>query len=88
MLSRGFCYWAGTTEEEKRVQEETKATIRVIPLEQPAQSGKCILTGKDTAAGHFRIDSKYCQSELAVTKRLERRRNNWTLASITLSRGK
>jgi prolyl-tRNA synthetase len=50
-VERGFvlCYWAGTTEEEKRVQEETKATIRVIPLEQPAQSGKCILTGKDTA---------------------------------------
>jgi len=37
-VERGFvlCYWAGTTEEEKSVQEETKATIRVIPLEQPA----------------------------------------------------
>src|SRR5262245_47009708 len=49
-VERGFvrCYWAGTTEDEQRIQDETKATIRVIPLEQPGQAGKCILTGKET----------------------------------------
>ncbi len=47
---RGFarCYWAGTTEDEKRIQEETKATIRCIPLEQPGTTGRCFYTGKET----------------------------------------
>lgn len=49
-IEQGFarCYWAGTTEDEKFVQDETKATIRVIPLEQPERTGVCILTGKET----------------------------------------
>jgi prolyl-tRNA synthetase len=49
-VERGFvrCYWAGTTEDEQRIQDETKATIRVIPLEQPDQAGTCVLTGKTT----------------------------------------
>jgi prolyl-tRNA synthetase len=49
-VERGFarCYWAGTTDDEKRIQDETKATIRVIPLEQSGQTGKCVLTGKET----------------------------------------
>jgi prolyl-tRNA synthetase len=49
-VERGFAraYWAGTPADEKRIQEETKATIRCIPLDQPATSGKCILTGQET----------------------------------------
>ncbi|MFL5801531.1 MAG: proline--tRNA ligase, partial [Roseiflexaceae bacterium] len=49
-IERGFvrCYWAGTTEDEQRVQDETRATIRCIPLEQPAQAGRCVLTGRET----------------------------------------
>ena len=44
----GFLYahWDGTPETEARIKEETKATIRCIPLNQPAEEGKCILTGK------------------------------------------
>lgn len=44
----GFVYahWDGTTETELRIKEETKATIRCIPLEAEKESGKCILTGK------------------------------------------
>jgi len=38
--------WAGTTEDENRVQEETKATIRCIPLEGSEPQGPCFLTGK------------------------------------------
>jgi prolyl-tRNA synthetase len=50
-LERGFvrCYWAGTREEEQRIQDETRATIRCIPLEQPDQAGRCVLTGKETS---------------------------------------
>jgi prolyl-tRNA synthetase len=49
-VERGFvrCYWAGTTEDEQRIQDETKATIRVIPLDQPSTSGKCVMTGQAT----------------------------------------
>lgn len=42
------CYWAGTTEDEQRIQDELKATIRVIPFDQPDTAGTCILTGKET----------------------------------------
>jgi prolyl-tRNA synthetase len=49
-VEKGFarCYWAGTTEDENRIQDETKATIRVIPFDQPDQPGPCIVTGKQT----------------------------------------
>lgn len=43
------CYWAGTTDDEKRIQDELKATIRVIPFDQPDTAGKCVLTGKETS---------------------------------------
>lgn len=39
-------HWDGTTETETRIQEETKATIRCIPLDAKEEVGKCILTGK------------------------------------------
>lgn len=38
-------HWDGTTETEKKIQETTKATIRCIPLNNPQEAGKCILTG-------------------------------------------
>ncbi|MDD5088604.1 MAG: His/Gly/Thr/Pro-type tRNA ligase C-terminal domain-containing protein, partial [bacterium] len=45
---KGFAlvHWAGNTEDERRVQEETKATLRVIPLNAPAEDGVCMLTGR------------------------------------------
>ena len=48
--SGGFAraFWAGTDEEEKQIQEETKVTIRCIPLEQSGKSGTCFYTGKQT----------------------------------------
>lgn len=39
-------HWDGTTETEKRVKEETKATIRCIPLDNKLEDGTCIFTGK------------------------------------------
>jgi prolyl-tRNA synthetase len=40
-----LAHWDGTTETEVRIKEETKATIRTIPLDNKPESGKCILTG-------------------------------------------
>lgn len=39
-------HWDGTEETEERIKEETKATIRCIPLDQKQEEGRCILTGK------------------------------------------
>ncbi|MCB9365948.1 MAG: proline--tRNA ligase [Calditrichaeota bacterium] len=39
-------HWAGDTADEKRVQEETKATLRVIPMHGEPEDGECMLTGK------------------------------------------
>src|SRR5574344_921593 len=43
-----LCHWDGTTETEEKIKEETKATIRCIPLEGNKTPGKCIVTGKPT----------------------------------------
>ena len=37
--------WEGSDEDEKRVKEETGATIRCFPFEQPAGPHACIMTG-------------------------------------------
>jgi prolyl-tRNA synthetase len=41
-------HWAGTSEDEARIQEETKATIRCLPLDVPEGPGRCFYTGKET----------------------------------------
>jgi prolyl-tRNA synthetase len=47
----GFIYahWDGTPETEEKIKEETRATIRVIPLNNPQEPGKCIYTGKPSS---------------------------------------
>lgn len=44
-----LAHWDGTPETEERIKNETKATIRCIPLSGPQTPGKCILTGRDSA---------------------------------------
>jgi prolyl-tRNA synthetase len=39
-------WWAGDREEEQRIKEETKATIRCFPLDQPGGGGTCFYTGR------------------------------------------
>lgn len=39
-------HWDGTVETEQVIKEETKATIRCIPLSNKAETGVCIRTGK------------------------------------------
>jgi prolyl-tRNA synthetase len=38
-------HWDGTAETEDRIKEETKATIRCIPLDADEEEGSCVLTG-------------------------------------------
>ena len=44
-----LCHWDGTPETEERIKEETKATIRCIPLDGDKTPGKCMVTGKPSA---------------------------------------
>jgi prolyl-tRNA synthetase len=39
-------HWDGTGETEEKIKEETKATIRCIPLDNPHEEGVCIYSGK------------------------------------------
>ncbi len=41
-----LAHWDGTKETEAAIKEETKATIRCIPLDSPEENGKCIYSGK------------------------------------------
>jgi prolyl-tRNA synthetase len=41
-----MAHWDGTRETEAKVKEETKVTIRCIPLDSPDEPGTCIVTGK------------------------------------------
>jgi prolyl-tRNA synthetase len=47
-VQSGFvrAWWAGSDADEKQVQQETKATHRCYPLEQPGGEGICFFTGK------------------------------------------
>jgi prolyl-tRNA synthetase len=41
-----LAHWDGTPETEEKIKEETKATIRCIPLDAQEEEGKCIYSGK------------------------------------------
>lgn len=41
-----LAHWDGTTETELKIKEETKATIRCIPMDAQPEEGKCVYTGK------------------------------------------
>lgn len=44
-----LAHWDGTKETEERVKNETKATIRCIPLDAEKEEGKCMVTGKPSS---------------------------------------
>ena len=46
----GFVYahWDGSKETEEKIKNDTKATIRCIPIDKKGDRGKCIVTGKDS----------------------------------------
>ena len=41
-----LAHWDGTPETEQKIKEETKATIRLIPLDYGNDEGKCVYSGK------------------------------------------
>jgi prolyl-tRNA synthetase len=41
-----LAHWDGTAETEAAIKEETKATIRCIPLDAVEENGKCVYSGK------------------------------------------
>ncbi len=43
-----LCHWDGTPETEQQIKEETKATIRCIPIDSAVciEDGKCVYSGK------------------------------------------
>jgi prolyl-tRNA synthetase len=41
-------HWAGTGEDEDRIKEETKATVRCFPFDKPEGEGVCFYTGRRT----------------------------------------
>ena len=47
-----MCHWDGTAETEEQIKNETKATIRCIPLAGDKTPGKCMVTGKPS---HCRV---------------------------------
>jgi prolyl-tRNA synthetase len=49
VVKDGFArvWWDGDNEDELRVKEQTKATIRCYPNEQPGGVGRCIFTGRE-----------------------------------------
>lgn len=44
-----LAHWDGTKETEAAIKEETKATIRCIPLDAKEENGKCIYSGKPSS---------------------------------------
>jgi prolyl-tRNA synthetase len=44
-----LAHWDGTPETEERIKDETKATIRCIPLNSIEEAGKCVYSGKESA---------------------------------------
>jgi prolyl-tRNA synthetase len=42
-------YFEPGDDAEEKIQNETKATVRCIPFEQPEKPGRCILSGNETA---------------------------------------
>jgi prolyl-tRNA synthetase len=44
-----LAHWDGTNETEELIKNETKATIRCIPLDDDNEPGSCMVTGKPSA---------------------------------------
>ncbi len=42
-------HWDGTSETEEKIKDQTKATIRCIPMNNKPEEGKCVLSGNASA---------------------------------------
>jgi prolyl-tRNA synthetase len=41
-----LCHWGGDLEVEEKLKEDLQVSIRCIPLDMPAEPGRCPFTGK------------------------------------------
>lgn len=41
-----WAHWDGTSETEEKIKEETKATIRLIPIDGEVEDGQCVYSGR------------------------------------------
>jgi len=50
MVASGWVssFWCGSEDCEQKIKEDTKATIRCIPLDQEKGTGKCIFCGAES----------------------------------------
>ena len=39
-------HWDGSGDTEEKIKQETKATIRCLPLDAPSETGQCVYSGK------------------------------------------
>jgi prolyl-tRNA synthetase len=53
-----LAHWCGKAKCEKEIQEETKATLRVIPFDQVKEKGRCIKCG-DASEGRIVFAKSY-----------------------------
>jgi prolyl-tRNA synthetase len=44
-----LAHWDGTPETEEKIKDETKATIRCIPLDAPEEAGTCVYSGNQSS---------------------------------------
>jgi prolyl-tRNA synthetase len=44
-----FSWWCGSGDCEAKIKEETKATMRCIPIDQPEGAGKCVYCGNEAS---------------------------------------
>ena len=44
-----LAHWDGTAETEEKIKDETKATIRCIPLNSVEEAGRCVYSGRESA---------------------------------------
>tara|TARA_R110002096_G_scaffold436050_1_gene666137 strand:+ start:79762 stop:81240 length:1479 start_codon:yes stop_codon:yes gene_type:complete len=44
-----LAHWDGSSETEEKIKQETKATIRCIPLDAEVEEGECVYTGKPSS---------------------------------------
>ncbi|ELR69754.1 Prolyl-tRNA synthetase [Fulvivirga imtechensis AK7] len=44
-----LAHWDGTAETEEKIKEDSKATIRCIPIDAPEEEGKCVYSGKPSS---------------------------------------
>jgi len=48
-----FSFWCGDPACEQEIKEETRATLRCIPVEQARRSGKCVKCGRPAGEGAY-----------------------------------